>query len=248
VADLANWRWAFAVNAVGAMIAFVIAGLALRPQAPAAPSTDRHLFDFRPVFANRRAMGYIIAYAWHCWELFAVSSWVVAFLAASLLLQSEAWGGFWTPTVIGALVSFVALPASVMGNELALRIGRRRTVILLMLLSAILGCAIGFGVALPYPLVAVLCLLYGMTTAADSGTITAGAVGEADPAFRGATLAVHSALGFFGAFLGPLVLGVVLDVAGGAANTVAWGLAFGSAAVTGLIGAYMLPRFAPKQV
>jgi hypothetical protein len=37
---------------------------------------------------------------------------------------------------------------------------------------------------------------------------------------------VHSILGFTGAFLGPLAVGVVLDLAGGAGSNLAWGLAF----------------------
>ena len=38
------------------------------------------LLDFRPVLANRRAMAYVLAYFAHNWELFALRSWLVAFL------------------------------------------------------------------------------------------------------------------------------------------------------------------------
>ena len=53
---------------------------------------------------------------------------------------------------------------------------------------------------------------------------------------RGATLAVHSLAGFGGAAMGPLVLGIVLDLGGGMANIAAWGLAFASVGVIGLLG------------
>ena len=48
------------------------------------------------------------------------------------------------------------------------------------------------------------------------------------PGQRGATMAVHSFIGFAGAFVGPLVFGVVLDLAGGRESLFAWGLAFAS--------------------
>ncbi len=196
------------------------------------------------MFANRRAMGYIVAYACHCWELFAVGSWMVAFLTFSLALQGSAVASFWSPTAIGALVALVQLPASVLGNEAALRVGRRRTVVAVMVASALVGSGIGFGAALAYPLVVALCLLYGASSAADSASITSGAVGAAAPHQQGATLAVHSCLGFAGGFLGPLVMGAVLDLAGGGASVPAWGLAFVASAAASAVGAVLLPLIA----
>ena len=43
---------------------------------------------------------------------------------------------------------------------------------------------------------------------------------------RGATLATHSVLGFSGGFLGPLVVGLVLDLTAGSGSLVGWGFAF----------------------
>src|SRR5229473_3068698 len=40
----------------------------------------RYTLDFRPVFGNRPAMAFILEYAGHTWELFALGSWLVAFL------------------------------------------------------------------------------------------------------------------------------------------------------------------------
>ncbi|MEI6203349.1 MAG: hypothetical protein WCP68_15470, partial [Enhydrobacter sp.] len=44
-------------------------------------------------------------------------------------------------------------------------------------------------------------------------------------------LAVHSMLGYGGGFVGPLMMGWVLDLSGGM-SAIGWGLAFGSVAVT----------------
>jgi hypothetical protein len=75
----------------------------------------------------------------------------------------------------------------------------------------------------------VLIVLYGIVIWLDSSSLTAGTAGSADPARRGATLAVHSMLGYAGGFVGPLMMGWVLDLSGGM-SPLAWGLAFGSVA------------------
>jgi MFS family permease len=49
----------------------------------------------------------------------------------------------------------------------------------------------------------------------DSSSLTAGAAGSADPSRRGATLALHSMAGYAGGFVGPLMIGWILDLAGG---------------------------------
>jgi hypothetical protein len=65
--------------------------------------------------------------------------------------------------------------------------------------------------------------------------LTAGSAGSAEPGRRGATLAVHSTLGYAGGFVGPLALGAVLDLAG--AGTVSgWGLAFGHVTLALVLG------------
>jgi len=56
---------------------------------------------------------------------------------------------------------------------------------------------------------------------------------------RGATMAVHSGLGFGFAFLGALAMGAVLDIAG--PNTVfGWGVAFMSVALMDASGAFVV--------
>jgi hypothetical protein len=75
---------------------------------------------------------------------------------------------------------------------------------------------------------ALLRLLYNALIQIDSAALTTGALMAADPARRGATIAVHSLLGFGAGFVGPLAFGIVLDVSGGANTGLAWGLAFAS--------------------
>ena len=40
---------------------------------------SRPLFDFKPVLRNRPALGYVLGYGAHCFELYALRTWIVAF-------------------------------------------------------------------------------------------------------------------------------------------------------------------------
>jgi MFS family permease len=61
----------------------------------------------------------------------------------------------------------------------------------------------------------------------------------------GAAMAVYSFAGFGAGFVAPLVFGAVLDLAGGKADSFAWGLAFGSLGIgclTASVGAALQRR------
>lgn len=222
-----DWRWAFGLSAAGPLLGLAIAALVLRPRAVEAPRHRTALLDFRPVFANRKALAYTLAYAVHNAELFALRSWVVAYLAFSAAQQLPgAAGTAVRATVIATAVSLLGMPSSVLGNELARKFGRPPMLLAVMSVSAAVALAVGFGAGLPYWIVLLLILFYGFMVTADSATITAGVVQVADPTLRGATMAVHSMIGFIGSMLGPIIFGVVLDLGGGETSGMAWGLAF----------------------
>jgi hypothetical protein len=73
----------------------------------------------------------------------------------------------------------------------------------------------------------------------DSSALTAGTVQAADPALRGATMGLHSMAGYSGGFIGPLGVGLILDLAGGD-GVVGWGLGFGHLAFITLGGLALL--------
>jgi MFS family permease len=230
-----GWQWALVPGALGATLAFllVLVGLPARPAKPAAGPRGA-LLDFRPVLRNRSALAYSIAYGVHTWEMSALRAWVVTFLAFVAARAPGAWIPL-APATIASVMGLVGVWASVWGNELAIRWGRRRFILATMLASAALAAVIGFGAALPYAAAAVLVLVYAMLIWSDSSSLTAGSAGSAEPGRRGATLAVHSTLGYAGGFLGPLALGATLDLVGGP-SVPGWGLAFGHVTAALLLG------------
>jgi predicted MFS family arabinose efflux permease len=242
-----GWQWALLPGALGATLAFVLVLVALPsrpPRAPAGPAGA--LLDFRPVLRNRSALAYSIAYGVHTWEMSALRAWVVTFLTFASARSAAAWTPL-APATVATVMGLLGVWASVWGNELAIRFGRRRFILGTLLASAAMAGVIGFGAALPYAGAAALVLVYAVLIWSDSSSLTAGSAGSAEAGRRGATLAVHSTLGYAGGFLGPLALGATLDLAGGA-SVLGWGLAFGHVTVALVVGALVFLWLRPADL
>jgi MFS family permease len=191
-------------------------------------------------------MAYALAYCAHTWEMNALRGWVVAFLAYVIAATGD--GNVWIgPTVVATIMGFIGTWASVAGNEASIRLGRQRLVRLAMLSCAVVAAGIGFLGTRSYLVATLLVLAYGLLIWLDSSSLTAGAAGSADPRRRGATLAVHSMAGYAGGFVGPVVIGWILDLGGGM-SPLSWGLAFLHIAVIGLIGRFAFVTLAPRDL
>jgi MFS family permease len=236
IGALYGWQWAFAFGAVGPVLAALLVATLVppgrvRPPGQAQPA----LLDFRPVFRNRRTVPYIVGYAVHNYELFGQRSWMVAFLVFCATLQPAAAPMVLSAATLAAMINLLGPVFSVSGNELAIRYGRARIIFFFMALSGAIACFVGFTAALPWYLVVALMCVHYAAMLGDSGALTAGAVASTPPELRGATMAVYSLIGFIAAFLAPLVFGVVLDLAGGNESRLAWGLAFASIGIFGVL-------------
>jgi MFS family permease len=175
-------------------------------------------------------MAYAIAYCVHTLEMSALRGWGVAFLGYVATATGTAVASVLSPAVIATGLGLIGTFASVAGNEAAIRYGRKTLIIAAMLASILIGATIGFIGSTSYALAAVLLTVYGVVIWLDSSSLTAGTAGTAEPSRRGATLAVHSMLGYAGGFVGPLLVGWVLDAAGGMSQ-LGWGMSFLSVAM-----------------
>jgi MFS family permease len=239
IAEAAGWRAAFGVAALGPIAAAMIVLLGIPPQAPSPSARASRLLDFRPAWRNRAAAAFIAGYAAHCWELFGLRSWIVAFFVFAGHPMP------WSPATAAAAINLLGPGMSVLGNELAGRAGRRRVILGFMGMSALLGLAVGFAAPLPWPLMLGAVALYFLAIVGDSAALTAGVVAAARPEQRGATIAAHSFVGFGAGFLAPLVFGLVLDAAGRGASGTGWALAFSSLAAAcgaGILAFVLLGR------
>ena len=226
LADQFGWRSAFVISSATAAIAWTMVALAVPTRAPPPRpvASGGGLFDFRPVVRNTSAFAYSVVYCVHTLEMSALRGWGVAFLAFVASYTGFADSTL-SPALVVTLLALLGTLTSIVGNEASIRFGRRRLVGAAMILSIVFAAVVGLAGPLSYWLAVVLIVAYGMVVWLDSSSVTAGAAGNAEPARRGATLAVHSTLGYAGGFVGPLIVGWTLDLAGGA-SPFAWAAAF----------------------
>lgn len=242
-----GWRESFVAGGLVTLVAWLLVfwWVPARERQPAHQVSSGALFDFRPVFRNRSAMAYALGYWAHTWEMNSLRGWAVAFLTYVAATTGEtAW---LAPTTVAMLMGLVGTWVSVAGNEASIRLGRQRLVLLAMTGSALCGAVIGFVGPRSYLLAAVLVLLYGLLIWLDSSSLTAGAAGSADPKRRGATLAIHSMSGYVGGFIGPIVIGWILDLSGGM-SVKGWGLAFLHVAFIMAVGQVAFRLLAPQDL
>ena len=188
---------------------------------------------------------YTFGYAAHCLELFGSRAWMVAFLGYSASVQSGP--GFpWHAAAIAAVINLIAVPASIAGNEVALRLGRRRWIVAVMSASGTSGIVLALGAPWHWAAVLALLVVYSMLVMAESGTLTAGLVAAAPNDLRGAALGLYSLAGFGGGLAGPVLFGAALDLAGGAAKHAAWITAY-AAIGAGCLAAPLVVRMNPNK-
>jgi MFS family permease len=192
-------------------------------------------------------MAYAIAYCIHTLEMSALRGWGVAFLGYVAVTTGAGTAAVLSPAIVATGLGLIGTFASVAGNEAAIRFGRKRLIVTAMLASILIGGTIGFVGSMSYAVAAVLITLYGIVIWLDSSSLTAGTAGTAEPSRRGATLAVHSMLGYAGGFLGPLLIGWTLDLSGGMSQ-IGWGLSFLSVALLMVIALVTFWVIRPREL
>jgi len=214
-----GWRATFIAAGIGPLLS--ICSLALLP----APSFDRKSDlrrpPYRALLRNRALIAYVAAFAGNTWEVFAVRVWFVAYLAWLLSLPGNhislpALG------VVSGVASLAGVPVSIVMAEVAARHGRRPVIIAICLISVATCLGLAATAGGPIEIVLPLLILVQITSFADVGALAGGAVAAADPAQRGAALALYALAGFTTGFLGPVAVGNVLDWFGGAASVSGW--------------------------
>lgn len=231
-----GWRGTFVISGIGPLLA--IAAIILLPAVSDPLPAQAFVLTFRPMLRDRALMAYVLAFAGNTWEVFAVRVWFVAYLAWALSLPHN-----YLPlpglAVISGLASLAGFPASIAVAELALRYGRR--VIVATCLTSVLVClALAATAGRPTVVVLPLLVLAQITSIADAGALSSGAVAAADPARRGAALAAYAFTGYTAAFVGPVAVGIALDMFGGAGSPTGWTAAFVTMALGSTVAAWAM--------
>ena len=241
ILDALGWRYVFGFIALGPFTAMLIVLLfipALTHEKWHGPVRIR-LHDIFPVdkwrlvLQDKTASGFIFGYTAHSIELFASRSWIVAFFGFCAIASGEVF--LLTATTLAGVINFFGVPSSILGNEIALKIGRQKWIFLVMLSSAVFGVALALSTGQPWWLIVALAVGHAIFIMADSATLTAGLVVSAQEDIKGAAMGLHSLMGFGGGLLGPAIFGLVLDLTGSRAFSASWVWAYAAIVIWGVL-------------
>jgi MFS family permease len=143
---------------------------------------------------------------------------------------------------LAGVINFFGVPASILGNEMAIKLGRQNWICFVMLTSAIFGIALAAATGQGWWVITLLAIGHSIFIMADSATLTAGLVTSAQPQIKGAAMGLHSLMGFGGGLLGPAIFGFVLDLAGSQASQSAWIWAYFSIVIWGVLFVFVERR------
>jgi MFS family permease len=213
----------------GVLVLFVRPGPHQSPTAPFDPRAISRLLADRPsMLANGGYFG-------HMWELYAVWTWMPAYLLASF----TASGAVGDPATAAALATFGMIAAGGAGAALAGPLADRygRTPVTVVSLAASASACLGAGVVFGRsPLVVVpFVLAWGVVVVADSAQFSAAVSELAEGSYVGTALTLQTAIGF-------LLTTVSIQLLPTVADAVGWQWAFAPLAIGPFLGGLSMLR------
>jgi MFS family permease len=179
----------------------------------------------------------ICGYGAHMWEMYGMRSWLAPFFAAALMGHGLASGKATGWAAAGAaLVVGVGAISTALTGTLSDRLGRSRTITLIMLASAVSSFIFGWLINLHPAMLFLFALLYGYLAVAESPVFSTGLTELVDPAYLGSAMGLQSLVGYSLAMISPAIFGWALDLCSGKQPATGWGIAFATAGVGALAG------------
>ncbi|AAR35864.2 MFS transporter [Geobacter sulfurreducens] len=240
VATVAGWRVAILVCSAGVYLGAGLSLIVFQGYEQVRHVTSDQTFQ-KEIVRNKPAFLMILGYGSHMWEMYGMRSWLAPFFTASLVRQGIDQGAAtgWAATAAAAIVGIGTFSTAITGT-LSDRLGRTRTITLVMLGSASLSFLFGWLVNVsPYLAVAVG-LVYGYLIVAESPVFSTGLTELVAPGYLGAAMGLQSLVGYSLGMISPTVFGWALDLCRGwepfPGVSGEWGIAFATAGVGALTG------------
>jgi len=193
----AEWRIVLFVAAASAVAGGLLMLLVPGDGPYAAPSPPFSLAAAPRILKDRGVLLVNLGYLGHMWEVYAMWTWMAAFVAAS---ERARRGATAEVTTLAALVTFAVVGSGAIGSWLggkyADRWGRTLVTSGAMVLSASCALLVGLLFGMPLTVLLPVLVIWGITVVADSAQFSA-AVSELAPRdYVGTALTLQTSLGF----------------------------------------------------
>jgi MFS family permease len=249
VASLAGWRAAFIVCSVGVYFGALLSIPVFKQYQPAVRREEGTGFRTE-IVRNRPAFLMILGYGAHMWEMYGMRSWLAPFFAALLVSHGMAHGlaTGWAATAAAVIIGIGTFSTAITGT-LSDRLGRTRTVTIVMSASAFISFFFGWLVNGNPWLTFTVGLIYGYLIVAESPVFSTGLTELVAPGYLGTAMGMQSLIGYSLGMISPTVFGWALDLCKGWQPLPGirgdWGVAFataGAGALAGPLFMYLLRR------
>lgn len=191
--DVQDWQLVLYLAAGLAAVGGVIGLIFVREGPYRTPSAKFNVKYIAHIFRDRDVMLANFGYLGHMWELYAMWSWISAFLAASFALTG-------TDDRLATVVAFAVIAiggvGSILAGLMADKIGRTTITTGSLVISGLCSLFIGQLFGGSPILLTIVALVWGLVVVADSAQFSACVSELCEPAYTGTALTLQTSMGF----------------------------------------------------